>query len=48
LGKVVRAASDVRCVILRRDENSRHPEAAQTAKDLGGDDRNHNAPVVVF
>jgi hypothetical protein len=26
----------------------RHPEAAQTAKDLGGDDRSHNAPVVVF
>jgi hypothetical protein len=30
------------------EDDPRHPEAAQTAKDLGGDDRSHNAPAVVF
>jgi hypothetical protein len=29
-------------------KSPRHPEGAQTPKDLGGDDRSHSAPVVVF
>jgi hypothetical protein len=27
---------------------SRHPEAAQTAKDLGDDDRSHTAPAAAL
>jgi hypothetical protein len=38
----------MRALSVRDGPDLRHPEAAQTAKDLGGDDRSHDAPVVAF